>query len=195
MHIRHVLPHQRTCTNGLDQPSHVYLAHIGTLFMPILSNTHIYQGIMHLQPLSDCIHFIYQLALCMPHNTGLLHMNIPYGMLQSQHYSSGQQILEPHILSNVIDCMSTQLSSMVTTHNRCGVYQKRPLFSNFVTTLNYAFETELAKEDKGYESGSESFNIPTPLSRALRIYHVSTREELSFNPCKLWTITNHTRAL
>ena len=53
---------------------------------------------------------------------------------------------------------------------------------HFVTTLNDAFETELAQEDAGYESGSENFNIPTPPSRALRIYHISTKEDLSFDP-------------
>ena len=56
------------------------------------------------------------------------------------------------------------------------------LFGYFVTTLNDAFETELAQDDEGYESRSESFNIPAPLRRAPRVYHVSTREELSFDP-------------
>ena len=56
------------------------------------------------------------------------------------------------------------------------------LFGHFVTTLNNAFETELAQEDEGYESGGESLNIPTPLSRAPRVYHVSSIEELSFDP-------------
>ena len=51
-----------------------------------------------------------------------------------------------------------------------------------MTTLNDAFETELAQEDAGYDSWSENFNITTPLSRALRIYHVTTREDLSFDP-------------
>ena len=51
-----------------------------------------------------------------------------------------------------------------------------------MTTLNDAFETELPQEDGGYESGIEIFNILTPLSRALGIYHVSTREDLSFSP-------------
>ena len=44
-----------------------------------------------------------------------------------------------------------------------------------------AFETELAQDNEGYESGSESFNIPIPLSRAPGVYHVSTLEELSFH--------------
>ena len=62
------------------------------------------------------------------------------------------------------------------------IQPEETLFGHFVTTLNDAFETKLAQEDEGYESEGESFNIPTPLSRALRVYHVSTMEELSFNP-------------
>ena len=43
------------------------------------------------------------------------------------------------------------------------------LFGCFVTMLNAAFEQKLALEDEGYESGSENFNIPTPLRRTLKI--------------------------
>ena len=35
-----------------------------------------------------------------------------------------------------------------------------------MTTLNDTFEKELAQEDEGYKSGSESLNIPIPLQRA-----------------------------
>ena len=42
-----------------------------------------------------------------------------------------------------------------------------------MTTLNAAFESKLALEDEGYESGSENFNIPTPLRRTSKIHHVS----------------------
>ena len=49
-------------------------------------------------------------------------------------------------------------------------------------TLNDTFERELAQEDKGYESQSESLSIPTPLRRASWIYQTSTSENLSFNP-------------
>ena len=51
-----------------------------------------------------------------------------------------------------------------------------------MNALNHPFETEFKQEDEGYESGSESFNVPTPLSRALRIYHVTTVADLFFNP-------------
>ena len=51
-----------------------------------------------------------------------------------------------------------------------------------MTTLNDTFEIELAQEDEGYESGSDSLNIPTTLRRKPWIYQVSMRENLSFNP-------------
>ena len=59
-----------------------------------------------------------------------------------------------------------------------------------MTTLNAAFESRLTLEDKGYESGSENFNIPTPLRRTSRIYHVSNDENISFDPatpCSMYT--------
>ena len=51
-----------------------------------------------------------------------------------------------------------------------------------MTTLNDTFERELAQEDEGYEDGSESLRIPTPLRRTPWIYYISTSENLSFNP-------------
>ena len=56
------------------------------------------------------------------------------------------------------------------------------LFGHFVTTLNAAFEWKLALEDEGYESGSENFNIPTPLRKTLKIHHESSIKNASFDP-------------
>ena len=56
------------------------------------------------------------------------------------------------------------------------------LFGHFVTTLNAAFEQQLALADKGYESSSDIINLPTPLRKTLRIHHVSIIENTSFNP-------------
>ena len=56
------------------------------------------------------------------------------------------------------------------------------LFSCFMTTLNAAFEQKLALEDEGYESGSENFNMPTPLRKTPKIHHVSSIENASFDP-------------
>ena len=87
--------------------------------------------------------------------------------------------LEPHVLSHIIDWVYAAFF-----YNEFGQQmQNLPeeiLFSHFVTTLNDAFEIELAQEDEGYESGSENFHIPTPLSRAPRVYDVSTVHDLSF---------------
>ena len=57
-----------------------------------------------------------------------------------------------------------------------------PVFSCFMTTLNDTFEQELALGDEGYDSGSESLSIPTPLCRVPQQYHVSASENLSFGP-------------
>ena len=56
------------------------------------------------------------------------------------------------------------------------------LFSCFVTTLNAAFEWKLALEDEGFESGSENFNMPTPLRKMPKIHHVSSVKNTSFDP-------------
>ena len=51
-----------------------------------------------------------------------------------------------------------------------------------MTMLNATFEQKLALEDEDYESGSENFNIPTPLRRTLKIHHISSIENASFDP-------------
>ena len=63
--------------------------------------------------------------------------------------------------------------------------------------LNAAFESKLTLEDKGYESGSENFNIPTPLRQTSRIHHVSSDENISFDPSTpcLYTNSYHLVAL
>ena len=48
--------------------------------------------------------------------------------------------------------------------------------------LNDTLEKELTQEDEGYVSDSESLNISTPLRRAPWMYHISTSENLSFDP-------------
>ena len=55
------------------------------------------------------------------------------------------------------------------------------LFGHFVTTLNAAFDWQLALVGKGYESGSDTINLPTPLRKMPRIHHVSSTENASFN--------------
>ena len=93
--------------------------------------------------------------------------------------------LEPHDLSNAIDQVYAAFFYSDFTQQIRNLPEEI-LFGCFVTTLNDAFEAELAQEDEGYESGSESFNIPTPLRRALRIYHVGMNY-----PSTLQTLISH----
>ena len=60
--------------------------------------------------------------------------------------------------------------------------------------LNAAFESKLAFEDEGYESGSESFNISTPLRHTPKIHHISSDNNISFDPstpCSTATSQSH----
>ena len=56
------------------------------------------------------------------------------------------------------------------------------LFGHFMITLNAAFDQKLALADEGYESGSDTVDLHTPLRKMLRIHHVSSIECALFNP-------------
>ena len=51
-----------------------------------------------------------------------------------------------------------------------------------MTTLNNAFKWQLTLEDMGYDSGSESLSVATPLCREPWPFHVLTQENFSFGP-------------
>ena len=70
--------------------------------------------------------------------------------------------LKAHILSSSNVQVYNAFFYSTSTYMLCQ-QSDEVLFSCFVTTLNAAFKRKLALEDKGYDSGSESFNIPTPL--------------------------------
>ena len=89
--------------------------------------------------------------------------------------------LEAHMLSSAIEVDYNAFFYSPSTHLLCQ-QSDEILFSCFVTTLNAAFESKLALEDEGYESGSENFNIPTPLRWTFKIRHVSSVENASFDP-------------
>ena len=86
--------------------------------------------------------------------------------------------LEPHILSDAIEWI---YAAFFCNHSGQQLWNQPEeiIFGGFMTTLNDVFEWELALEDKGYESGSESLNISTPLCRTLHLYHLSGSENLS----------------
>ena len=56
------------------------------------------------------------------------------------------------------------------------------LFGHFVIALNAAFTQQLPLADEGYESGSNTADLPTPLWKTPCIHHVSNIEHASFNP-------------
>ena len=89
--------------------------------------------------------------------------------------------LKAHILSSAIEQVYNAFFYSTSTHLLCQ-QSDEVLFSHFVTTLNATFEIKLTLEDEGYESGSENFNIPTPLRRTSRIHHVLSDENISFDP-------------
>ena len=56
------------------------------------------------------------------------------------------------------------------------------LVGRFVIALNAAFEQQLLLAEEGYESGSDTINLLTPLRKTPRIHLVSSMEHTSFNP-------------
>ena len=70
--------------------------------------------------------------------------------------------LEAHMLSSAIEQVYTAFFYSTPMHLLCQ-QSDEILFGCFMTTLNAAFESKLALEDEGYDSGSKNFNIPTPL--------------------------------
>ena len=89
--------------------------------------------------------------------------------------------LKTHVLGSTIEQVYNAFFYSTSTYMLCQQSDK-VLFSHFVTTLNATFESKLTLEDKGYNSGSENFNIPTPLRRTSKIHHISSVENVSFIP-------------
>ena len=89
--------------------------------------------------------------------------------------------IKAHMLCSAIDQVYNAFFYSTSTHQLCQ-QSDETLFCHFMATLNAAFESKLALEDEGYESGSENFNIPTPLRRTSKIHHVSSVEDASFGP-------------
>ena len=89
--------------------------------------------------------------------------------------------LKVHALSSAIEQVYKAFFYPTSTYMLCQ-QSDEVLFGHFVTTLNTAFESKLTLEDKGYESGSKNFNIPTPLRRTSKVHHISSEEHASFDP-------------
>ena len=103
--------------------------------------------------------------------------------------------LDPITLSIASECIYTTFFWTPTSH---ALHQlsEDVLFGHFVIALNAAFTQQLSLTDEGYESGSETIDLPTPLRKTPGIHHVSSMEHASFNPthttpCSTATITHH----
>ena len=82
-----------------------------------------------------------------------------------------------------------------TSHTLCQLSED-VLFGCFVIALNAAFTQQLSLADEGYESGSDTVDLPTPLRKTPHIHHMSSMEHASFNPAHTTphstvTITHH----
>ena len=89
--------------------------------------------------------------------------------------------LKAHVLSSTIEQVYNAFFYSTSTYMLCQ-QSDEVLFGPFVTTLHATFESKLTLEDEGYDSGSENFNIHTPLRRTSKIHHISSEEHASFDP-------------
>ena len=89
--------------------------------------------------------------------------------------------LEAHVLSSATEQVYNIFFYTTSMHLLCQ-QSEEVLFSHFTTMLNEVFESKHALEDEGYGSGSENFNIPTPLRCTPRIHHVSSDDNTSIDP-------------
>ena len=89
--------------------------------------------------------------------------------------------LDPITLVIASECVCTHFFWTSTSHNLCQLSEEA-LFGCFVLALNSAFTQQLSLADEGYESGSDSTDLPTPLRKMPHILHISNLEHVSFDP-------------
>ena len=186
MHMLHMPTHQRTCT-----------------LIAFWDHQNPFQT-FHNDTFRYCYICLYKL-LTQHHFIQHLHymMNATEYWLLAREYSMWNATVaalqfwtayfEPHILSSTIEQVYTAFLYTTSTHLLCQ-QSKEVLFGHFVTTINTAFESKLTLEDEGYESGSDNFNICTPLRWTSRIHHVSSDKNISFDPftpCTTATSQSH----
>ena len=90
----------------------------------------------------------------------------------------------PVTLGRATECVYTTFFHSSTSHT---LHQQsdETLFGHFVIALNAAFDQQLSLADEGYESGSDTIDLPTHHYKRLLhspCHHVSSMEHASFNP-------------
>ena len=88
--------------------------------------------------------------------------------------------LYPITLGIASECVYTTFFWTPTSHTLCQLPED-VLFGCFVIALNAAFTQQLSLADEGYESGSNTAHLPTPLWKTPCIHHVSSMEHASFD--------------
>ena len=89
--------------------------------------------------------------------------------------------LDPITLGIASEHVYTTFFWTSTSHMLCQLSED-VLFGCFVIALNAAFTQQLSLADEGYESGSDTVFLPTPLRKTPCIHHMSSMENASFNP-------------
>ena len=89
--------------------------------------------------------------------------------------------LDPVILGITSECIYTTFFWTPTSHTLHQLPED-VLFGCFVIALNAAFTQQLSLADEGYESGSDTNDLPMPLQKTPHILHVSSMDHASFNP-------------
>ena len=96
--------------------------------------------------------------------------------------------LDPITLGIASECVYTTFFWTPISHTLWQLPED-VLFGHFVITLNAAFTQQLSLADEGYESGSNTADLPTPLQKMPHIHHISSIEHASFNSA--YTIPHH----
>ena len=86
----------------------------------------------------------------------------------------------PTNLGIASECIYTTFFWTPTSHTLCQLSED-VLFGCFVIALNAAFTQQLSLADEGYESGSDTVDLPSPLRKTPHIHHMSSMKHASFN--------------
>ena len=89
--------------------------------------------------------------------------------------------LNPVTLGRATECVYTTFFYSPMSHTLCQ-QSNETLFEHFVIALKAAFDQQLLLADEGYDSGSDTINLPTALRKTPHIHHISSMEHTSFNP-------------
>ena len=103
--------------------------------------------------------------------------------------------LDPVTLGIASECIYTTFIWTPTSH-MLHQLSEDVLFGCFVIALNAAFTQQLSLADEGYESGSDTNDLPMPLQKTPLILPISSMDHASFNPvsttpCSTVTTTHH----